>query len=266
MAFMPIFRYTVFGATLFMSIIVLAMASDFLTIGTTYIGAFYYFTAVAIAAAVLTLLTLPAMIILDITRKGAFTSKIVVELVWLSILWAFWLATAAYTAYSDSVDIAPQCDYLNSDVQRGCNEWKTAIAFSFLIWLTLMGYTATLLIFAINSANRGNPVWSTSVSDNLFSRPAVGGKVEVPTGYHPTDYGGQPPSNPSMMAAAYPPSTPSYAPYPPSQSLNVHSPSHNNGGYVPTASGDGHQYPSSQSPTHNGYQPVPMSVNHLPQV
>ncbi|KDQ65037.1 hypothetical protein JAAARDRAFT_28698 [Jaapia argillacea MUCL 33604] len=291
---MPIFRYVVFGATLFMAVIVLGTASDFLSTSERYLRSYYYFTPVAIAAAAVTLITLPIMIVVDMTRKGAFTSRVIVELVWLTILWVFWLSTASYTAWADSVVLSPTCDYFNSIVQRGCNEWKTVMAFSFLIWLTLMGYTITLLIFAIIGANRGNAVWSSSVSDNLFLTPVAGGtnpyggKVEVPTGYQPTGYGEQYPSNHAIMAGAYPPSTPSnapyapstpsqspypppsgplQAPYPPSSPPNGPSQSPSNGGYIPTTFDDAHQYSAGQSPAHDGYHhPVPMSVSQPPQV
>ena len=37
-------------------------------------------------------------LVIDILRRGAFTSLVIVEIGWLSVLWILWLATGAYAA------------------------------------------------------------------------------------------------------------------------------------------------------------------------
>lgn len=65
-------------------------------------------------------------------RRGAFTSVVITELVWIGILWVLWLATAAYTS---SVDAFGTCDFINDDVNKACQESLAVEAFAFLSWI-----------------------------------------------------------------------------------------------------------------------------------
>jgi len=165
-------RLAVFGTTLLFALIVLGLSADILAFTEKSVGGYFYFSALAVATALITLLTIAPMIIIDFIRRGAFTSLIVVEVVWLGILWVLWIATAAYAAYTDGVAYdSVSCSDIPSaagDAKRVCNEFKAIIAFSFLAWVLLMGYTKVLIICAFIGSLRGNKTWTTTVKDVSF--------------------------------------------------------------------------------------------------
>ncbi|KAK7471078.1 hypothetical protein VKT23_002493 [Stygiomarasmius scandens] len=128
------------------------------------------YEGLAIATAILTLITLPVMIALDAVHKGkVFTSKVVVELVWLGILWVLWVATAAQSVVSfnkifEGVGCDP--DKLGGVLITFCRETQATAAFGFLIWIALFFYTLVLLAFSIRAADRGSSVWFSGVAES----------------------------------------------------------------------------------------------------
>lgn len=52
----------------------------------------------------------------DFVRRGAFTSMVLVELVWTFILWVLWLAAAALAAQEQQFvfGVSRSCDFANS--------------------------------------------------------------------------------------------------------------------------------------------------------
>ncbi|KZT20665.1 hypothetical protein NEOLEDRAFT_1182397 [Neolentinus lepideus HHB14362 ss-1] len=187
MPFLPILRLVVFVATLVFAVITLGVAADLLNLTETYFSDYLIFCVLAVVSASLTIITLPIMIVLDIVRQGAFTSTVVFELSWLFVLWVLWLATAADTTNANSLSFGGSCDYINPYINRGCQEFNVVEAFSYLIWIILMGYTITLLVLAIIGQTRGNEVWLTSVRDNAFlRRSAPGDRPVLEEKYPPT--------------------------------------------------------------------------------
>ncbi|KAL6308134.1 hypothetical protein BKA93DRAFT_726206, partial [Sparassis latifolia] len=160
------------------AVIVLGLGGHIINFTVTYLHGYYVFTALGVATASLTILTLPVMFIVDIAVSNiVFTSWILIELIWLTILWVLWLSTGAYAGSF----IGP-CQYVDetgiSVLVAGCHESQALEAFSFLAWIPLMVYTITLLVVSMVSANRGSSVWTSSVSEADWassgsSRPAV---------------------------------------------------------------------------------------------
>ncbi|KAI0761703.1 hypothetical protein BC629DRAFT_1597226 [Irpex lacteus] len=105
--------------------------------------------------------------VIDLLRRGAFTSLILVELVWLGILWVLWLASAADSSNAISGEDCNLNDYfyVPSWFVTGCNESKAITAFGWLTWFALTGYLVPLLIVSITAQNKGAPVWKSSVRD-----------------------------------------------------------------------------------------------------
>ncbi|TFK56240.1 hypothetical protein OE88DRAFT_723214 [Heliocybe sulcata] len=182
MPFLQILRLVILALASVFAVIALGIAADLMSLTETYFDETLIFCILAVVSACLTLLTLPVMIVLDMVRKGAFTSMVVFELAWLFVLWVLWLATAADASYANSLTFAGgSCDYINPYVNKACHEFGAAQAFSYLTWIILMGYTVTLLVFAIIGQTRGNKVWLASVRDNSFLRrsaPAGGPVLE----------------------------------------------------------------------------------------
>ncbi|KAE9404539.1 hypothetical protein BT96DRAFT_989358 [Gymnopus androsaceus JB14] len=179
MAFLPLLRLVTFIATLVCAIIVLGLAAH-LTSLTEELDFFFSFAAMAIAAAVLTIITLPIMIGVDFVRRGAFPSMVLVELIWLFILWILWISAAGLASQADQFEFGDgsSCDFSNllitadeaAALAAGCHEFAAIEAFSFLAWILLMGYNITLFVCAIIGHSRGNRTWFSTVGDGLLTR------------------------------------------------------------------------------------------------
>ncbi|KAI0347443.1 hypothetical protein BDW22DRAFT_1342241 [Trametopsis cervina] len=204
-------RTVVFGVLTVFSIIILGLAAHMIAETTTF-DFYFRFDAFALAIALLTILTLPAMWIVDILRRGAFTSLIFVELVWLGLLWVLWLTSAALSSNDwGSADCGLSVFFLPSWYTSSCGHGKAIIAFSWLNWVILTSYLVSLLFLSITANNRGAPVWRSSVREATFvpARVDLGGAAShEPKG--PVSYPPQPTGAPAV--------------YSPTQSANRNSP------------------------------------------
>jgi len=110
------------------------------------------------------------MIALDFTRRGAFTSMVIVELVWVLVLWILWISTAALASQENEFQFGDgnSCGFEDSGLSTVCHEFSAIEAFSFLAWIILLGYNITLLTFAIIGSTRGNRTWTSTVRDGGF--------------------------------------------------------------------------------------------------
>jgi len=172
------------------------------------------------------MLTVAIMLVVDMLRQGSIFSYIVVEIVWLSVLWVLWLSSGSYAAWTDGQITATfpgesGCDFglfVDPRATQGCHEIKGIMAFSFLTWILLMSYTVTLLVLAMRSQERGNSAWTTGVRDGVLFyslRKTTGGAPQVQTQLATVPYSLPPaqqlsPQQPPLQQAypAYPSSHP----------------------------------------------------------
>lgn len=162
---LPLARMVVFGVVCVLGLVNFALAcyltSVFYRGGSSYYGYFgslYHFAPLGLVTGLLTLLTLPLMYFLSISRKGAFTSYIVVEVVWCWFLWIMWVSTAGSAIWVNGA----------SGTLAGAAQ--ALEAFSFLNWFALMFYTFTLFVVAIMAHHKGNSgVWTSSVREFDFN-------------------------------------------------------------------------------------------------
>ncbi|KAI0254222.1 hypothetical protein BJV78DRAFT_1371109 [Lactifluus subvellereus] len=119
--------------------------------------------------------------IIDMLQKGTFFSYIIVEIVWLKVLWVLWLSSGSYAAWMDSQitcgDPQESTDnfgigVFNGGASQGCGKIKPVTAFSFLLWILLTAYTSTLLGLSIRAHSRGHSIWTTGVRDGALFHPA----------------------------------------------------------------------------------------------
>ncbi|KAI0354295.1 hypothetical protein OH77DRAFT_1496869 [Trametes cingulata] len=195
LTWLQIVRLAVLGFTLFCGIIVLSLGSHLTSLSIKYFDVYYNFAVLAIAVGGITMLSVPVMLLIDFLRTGAFTSMVLVELVWLSILWVLWIAAAALTADQTGTAFTT-CDYAYAILNQVCNETRAIEAFAFLAWIALLAYTITLLVVALINANRGAPMWKSSIKQQPSLAPPVAPAASVP----PTA-AGQPPMG---MAPQFP--------------------------------------------------------------
>ncbi|KIJ66360.1 hypothetical protein HYDPIDRAFT_109368 [Hydnomerulius pinastri MD-312] len=166
-------RIAVLGLSTLFSIIALGLSAHLISLTETYFDLYFVFSALGVAAGVLSFLTLPVMLFVDFVRHGAFTSMIVVELVWLFILWVLWIATAGEAVTAFNFYFPYGCVYNNlPTTNQACHEIQAVEAFAFLNFILLMVYNIFLLVVAIIAANNGNGVWLSSVKESTFFAPS----------------------------------------------------------------------------------------------
>jgi len=138
------------------------------------IGLHVEFADMALAISVITILTVMPMVLVDFFRSGAFTSFILVEIVWFTILWVLWLATGALTSSNAvaSEIFSSGCDFfdvsdpaLATAANDTCRQWGTLQAFEYLNFILLFIYSITLVVFGFIGSNRGEHVWTNSVRE-----------------------------------------------------------------------------------------------------
>ncbi|KAJ7667618.1 hypothetical protein DFH06DRAFT_223153 [Mycena polygramma] len=169
MALISLIRIVALSVVLAFAVIVLGLGAALTATTEKFLEGFFEFAALAIATASITIITLPIMIALEFLRPGtAFTSMIVVELSWLSILWVLWLATGADSAQAGQLTFISGCGYFDSVVEGACRQTAAIQAFSFLNWLILMFYTILILVLSIIAASRKHSVWKSSVAEAPF--------------------------------------------------------------------------------------------------
>lgn len=221
MALFSVIRIGIFSLSIVFSLIVLGLNAYYISLTQPL---YFIFSALGVATALLTILTVPVMLIVDSIRRGAFTSMIVVELVWLFILWVLWVATAGEAAATFNYYFPRGCIYASVDPTANayCMELQAIQAFAFLNFFIFLGYTGTLLVFAIIAGSRGNSVWTSSVKESTFfpknSWPA---QQQVPlaqySGAPAAGYTGTPVSQPQQLGtytshSGMPPQSPQMQP------------------------------------------------------
>lgn len=183
MALFPLIRLVALATVVLFSLVVLGISAH-ITYETNLAGFYFTFAAMSIAVASLSLATLPAMIIIDLLRKGAFTSMVVVELAWLGLLWVLWLTAAGLTASGNY--FSPGCNYRAAATQQACREVSSIEAFGFLSWLVLFSYWIALLVMSIIGSSRGHKIFTSTVGEAQFTAPAVNPPVQQqPMGQYP---------------------------------------------------------------------------------
>ncbi|KAF7313476.1 hypothetical protein HMN09_00503500 [Mycena chlorophos] len=181
MAPIPLIRLVALGVVTAFAVIVLGLCASVTSDSEKYFNGYFEFAALGIATAILTMVTLPAMIALEMIQGGrAFSSMIAVELSWLFILWVLWLATAADATNAASIVFIADCgDYLSTITQSACRQVSGIQAFAYLNWLILMAYTIFVLVLTLIATSRKHTgVWTTSVGEAPFFQP--GNNSEIP--------------------------------------------------------------------------------------
>ncbi|KAK1229479.1 hypothetical protein PQX77_007449 [Marasmius sp. AFHP31] len=192
---LPVLRLVTFGTTLIFAAVLLGLNAHLTYWTEKYIGGYFRFAALSIASACLTLITLPIMIAVDMTRNAAISSMIAFELVWLGILWVLWLASAARAADTNRLVFPDGCDSDSSFEETLCREFAAVVAFNFLTWFAFFAYTGVVLTASIIAKSRGTvKVWTASVTDisQIMGGEKSGGPEKPPLA--PPVFIPQPPS------------------------------------------------------------------------
>ncbi|KAH9938492.1 uncharacterized protein B0H18DRAFT_1112645 [Fomitopsis serialis] len=160
MFWLGIFRISVLAWTALCGIIVLALGGNSISVTQQYFNSYSSYAALGVATGVLAFVTLPIMIALDFFLN-TFTSWIVVELSWLSILWVLFLATAARGQRLDRGIGGVRIPRLDSPY----------------------GLHDTLLVVAILNSGESTNIWKSSVKD-AFEDTKSGNQYPMATNAH----------------------------------------------------------------------------------
>ncbi|KAI0796501.1 hypothetical protein C8Q75DRAFT_197617 [Abortiporus biennis] len=166
-----IFRLATFGTCISFSLILLGLCGHLISVTVSNLNPpFYYvFSALGVATSILTLFTLPLMIVVEQIRKGTIISQVIFEVAWTGTLAVLWLATAGSASRSYHIDSPFICFVGNFDFFLTiCRETRAVQAFAHLGWVCLFTYTFTLTYMAFISKRNGRDVWYNSVKDSQF--------------------------------------------------------------------------------------------------
>jgi hypothetical protein len=203
MGYFSVARITLFSITIAFSLIGLGLNAYFLSLTEPH-DFYFIFSALGVATALLTIVTIPIMLILDFIRRGAFTSMIVFELSWLFVLAILWVTTAGEAVSTSNYYYPQGCVATDSIDNTYCMEVQAVEAFAFLNFFIFLGYTCVLLVFSIIGSTRGNTIWTRSVKEATFlAQKSWPVQQQVPlnqySGAPPTGYTGTPVSQPQQL-------------------------------------------------------------------
>ncbi|KAI0301864.1 hypothetical protein B0F90DRAFT_256528 [Multifurca ochricompacta] len=161
-----VFRLVTLVSTTVFAFIVMCLSADLLS----FTGPLFPLSGLALFTALFTLVLLvPILVVVDLLQKETILSRIVIEVICLTILWIFWLSSAAYAAWIDSAFGIIDPSSCGPDL--GCHEIQAIAALSFITWIQLFAYSATLLWFAFQAQTADSKVWVSSVRDGIVFHP-----------------------------------------------------------------------------------------------
>ncbi|KZT12890.1 uncharacterized protein LAESUDRAFT_20029 [Laetiporus sulphureus 93-53] len=172
MFWLSVVRFFVFIFTIICAICALGLSARIVDVSNKRLGGYPNFAALGIATACLTLLTLPVMLILDMAAFGFFTSTISFEIVWLTILWILWVATAGSASHHKN-SFFGTCRFWSGSAYAVCRETQAVEGFAYAIWIVLFCYTLILIGVAFWRSRHGRGGWSSSVKETSDDQPAT---------------------------------------------------------------------------------------------
>jgi len=166
MGLIQIIRLAAFGTVIIFSLVVMGLTAH---LDAALNEGDIYFVNFALAISVLSQFTIIPIIIIERVCEGAITSLIIVELIWVGLLWVLWLVSGSSSATLGIGEFVCNQDYLSAAVWSVCNQVYAITTFSFLNWVILMGWFSTLLVFGFRGKH-----WYSSVSRTDITKRNTG--------------------------------------------------------------------------------------------
>ncbi|KAG8904711.1 hypothetical protein FRB99_001297 [Tulasnella sp. 403] len=138
-----------------------------------------------------------SVILVDILRRGALTSKVWFECVWLSLTWLMNLCGAAATT---ALSPAAPCSF---EARSSCTVAHVLIGVTWTTTLFVLAQLVLILVSAIYYSKRHPDVWTSGVCDfQWFNGGGSGKSTAIPSvPPSPTFVARQPPAEPSNPVA-----------------------------------------------------------------
>ncbi|KAI8990401.1 hypothetical protein BD414DRAFT_514185 [Trametes punicea] len=131
-------------------------------------GSFPY-TTLGITVGAITMIANALLLFLDFFFDRIFTSMIVFEIPWLSILWILWISVGATTlSQGKKIFTGHPCSDFNvvlPSAKNICDDVHPIASLAFVNFALLFLYTATLLVVAFTSNSAYSSPWTTSLKN-----------------------------------------------------------------------------------------------------
>ncbi|KAI9058796.1 hypothetical protein FKP32DRAFT_1227027 [Trametes sanguinea] len=132
----------------------------------------YHYADLGLAVGAVTLVSSVSMLLFDILFGKIFTSYVMFEISWLSILWMFWVAVGSVTRDDDNYlylgrdNCFDYSEILPHIVRVGCREVHVIEAFEFVTFGLLFFYVIALVVVAMRyRAKMHASPWTESVRE-----------------------------------------------------------------------------------------------------
>ncbi|KAI0830258.1 hypothetical protein BC628DRAFT_991744 [Trametes gibbosa] len=129
------------------------------------VGRFPY-ASLGIAIGVITLVSMIIMIVLDFFVDNFFTSYMIFELSWTSLLWVLWIAVGGTTlANGKTLFQGATCeefDLVSPKAKDVCNDIHPIASVAFVTFALFFIYGSLLVVLSFRSSSTG---WTTSVKN-----------------------------------------------------------------------------------------------------
>ncbi|KIM27266.1 hypothetical protein M408DRAFT_9430 [Serendipita vermifera MAFF 305830] len=168
MSWFSVFRILLLGLVWAMSIIVLGIAANNIALS---VGSVWLYPNLALAVSITTHAMATPMLVISLAKKGAYTSRVIIELSWAGVLWMLWLASAVVT--TSTPVFSPSCedyqDFYGEELGAECTQFTVLQALTWLITSLLLFYSVTLFTLALLTNLWHNTSTSTPTSDEKGS-------------------------------------------------------------------------------------------------
>jgi len=128
------------------------------------------------------LLIIFPVIFVELVRKNAFITRVLVEITWVGLLWIMHLSgAAAITAISPQI----LCSATGERPKVDCSSTRVLLAFTWLSTITLLSYLFALVISAAYHNQEDSQVWRSGVRDYRWftHRESLNSPLDTPFSY-----------------------------------------------------------------------------------
>ncbi|KAL7278699.1 hypothetical protein ACG7TL_007701 [Trametes sanguinea] len=127
------------------------------------------YTSLGIAVSAITLVSSVLLIVLDFFFDNIFTSYLIFEIPWLSIVWILWISVGATTLSEGKTIFQGQpCSTFNvvlPSAKEICEDVHPLAIIAFVNFALLFLYTASLVVVAFASSSSYSSPWTSSLKN-----------------------------------------------------------------------------------------------------
>ncbi|EJF57450.1 hypothetical protein DICSQDRAFT_129458 [Dichomitus squalens LYAD-421 SS1] len=142
------------------AIIAQAMGQLTLNLSPGVLTADLTYAQLGVASGVLTILSLPLILLYDMAQEKPYSATVILELVWMLLLVVLWIVAGVKTMGITGSMFKNCSSFTNATLQGLCGDAQTLVIFALLSAGILALYTAALTFVAVGSSSQGKPIWT----------------------------------------------------------------------------------------------------------